>query len=37
MKEFKFQKMYFIEAFLNHPTLNYNEIAINLVPNYELN
>ena len=36
MKEKIFQKYYFIESFMNYPTLNYNEIAINLVNNYEI-
>lgn len=36
MKEPKFQKFYFIETFINFPTLNYNEIAICLVNKYNV-
>ena len=37
MKEFKYQKFFFINTFINYPTLNYNEIAINLVNPFWLN
>ena len=36
MKEFKYQKFFFINTFINYPTLNYNEIAINLVNPFDL-
>ena len=36
MKDPKFQKHYFIESYLQYPTLNYNEILINLIHQYEL-
>ena len=32
----KFQKYIFIESYLQNPTLNYNEILINLIHQYEL-
>ena len=36
MKDIKFQKIFFIETFLNFPTLNYNEIALSLVNKYNI-
>ena len=36
MKDSLFQKIYFIETFLNYPTLSYNEIAICLVNKYNI-
>ena len=36
MKDPKFKKYYFIESYLQYPTLNYNEILLNLIHQYEL-
>ena len=36
MKDPKFQKYNFIKSYLQNPTLNYNEILINLIHQYEL-
>ena len=37
MKEFEFQKSFFIETYSKYPTLSYNQILISLVKKYEIN